>query len=133
MARRRAPGGRRQYPRTARLNELLREIVAEELSAIDDEDLEHVSVTGVSIEGDLRRAAVFFDSLAGEDGDEAVLAALAHHRPRLQAAVNREAHMRRTPELVFAPDPAIRGGARVDEILRDLGAAEDGTDGPDDV
>ena len=34
-----------QYPRTARLNELLREIVAEELERIDDERLELVAIT----------------------------------------------------------------------------------------
>ena len=42
----------RRYPRTARVNELVREVVAEELERIDDERLELVTVTGVDVEPD---------------------------------------------------------------------------------
>jgi hypothetical protein len=28
--------------------------------------------------------------------------------------------MKRTPELSFAPDPAVRAGARIDELLADI-------------
>ena len=45
MARRERTPSQRQYPRTARLNELVREIVADELEKIDDERLELVTVT----------------------------------------------------------------------------------------
>ncbi len=44
MARRRNPS--KAYRRTDRLNELLREVIAEELGRIDDEDLELVTITG---------------------------------------------------------------------------------------
>ena len=37
--------GAHKYPRSARLNETLREIVAEELVRIDDERLEFVTIT----------------------------------------------------------------------------------------
>ena len=46
----------RDYPRTARLNSLVKEIVAEELERIDDERLELVTVTSVVVDGDLARA-----------------------------------------------------------------------------
>ena len=45
-------------PRTARLGELLREIVAEELERIDDQRLELVSITSVEVDADLNRAIV---------------------------------------------------------------------------
>lgn len=117
MARRRSHGTSRQYPRTARLNELLREILADELERSDDDRLEMVTVTAVEIEGDLRHAVVFFDSLEGEDGDEAVLEALGEVRWRLQGAIGRQARMKRTPELSFRPDPAVREGARIESLL----------------
>jgi ribosome-binding factor A len=120
MSQRSNRGGARQYPRTARLNELLREILAEELERIDDDRLELVTITGVAIEGDLRRAAVFYDSLDGEDGDEEVLQALGEVRWRLQGAVGRQARIKHTPELTFAPDPAVRAGARIEELLADV-------------
>lgn len=118
-------GGARQYPRTARLNELLREILAEELERIDDERLELLTITGVSIEGDLRRAVVFYDSLRGEEGDPEILEALAELRWRLQGAVGRQARIKHTPELSFAPDPAVRRGARIEELLAEVGPLDD--------
>ena len=55
-------------PRTVRLGELLREVVAEELERVDDPRLELVSITTVDVDADLNRAIVYFDSLAGEAG-----------------------------------------------------------------
>ena len=120
MKRRANQGGSRQYPRTARLNELLREILADELERLDDDRLQLLTITSVDIEGDLGRAEVFYDSLAGEDGDAEVLAALGEIRWKLQRAIGRQARMKRTPELSFAPDPAVRAGARIDEVLADI-------------
>jgi len=117
MKRRNNNGVSRQYPRTARLNELLREILADELEHLDDDRLQMMTITSVDIEGDLRRAQVFYDSLAGEEGDEEVLEALGEIRWKLQRAIGREARIKHTPELTFAPDPAVRAGARIDELL----------------
>jgi ribosome-binding factor A len=112
--------GARQYPRTARLNELLREILADELEKIDDDRLELLSITAVDIEGDLRHAMVFYDSLQGEEGDEEVLEALEEVRWRLKGAIARQARIKRTPELTFAPDAAVRSGARIEELLAEV-------------
>jgi len=116
----------RQYPRTARLNQLVREIVADALEQIDDERLDLVTVTSVEVEPDLRHALVFYDSLQGVEGDEEVLEALVEWRPRLQRAVSREARVKRTPELAFTPDPAVRQGALVESLLAEVqpGAVE---------
>jgi ribosome-binding factor A len=108
----------RRAPRTARLNELLREIVAEELGRLDDERFELVSVTTVDVDADLNRAVVYFDSLAGESGDAVILKAFGEHRRRLQAAIGRQIHARKTPVLQFQPDDVIRSAERIEEILR---------------
>ncbi len=133
MSRRNSHGTARQYPRTARLNELLREILAEELERLDDDRLELLTITSVDIEGDLRHAAVFYDSLQGEDGDEEILEALGEIRWRLQGAIGRQARMKRTPELTFAPDPAVRAGARIDELLAEIPAPTASVEAPDAV
>lgn len=110
----------RDYPRTARLNRLFQEILAEALELIDDDRLEMVTIMSVDCEGDLRHATVYYDTLAGAEDDDAVLAALEDHRHRLQGAIGRQARVKRTPELVFKPDDVARGAARLEEVLRSL-------------
>jgi ribosome-binding factor A len=110
----------RDYPRTARLNQLFQEILAEELEKVDDERLELVTIMSVDCEGDLRHATVYYDTLGGEDDDEMVLAALADHRHALQAAIGRQARVKRTPELIFKPDVVGRGAARLEEVIREI-------------
>lgn len=116
---------RRRYSRLARVNELVREVVAEELERIDDEALELVTVTGVGVARDLSRATVWYSALATDAEAGVVAAALVRHRVRLQSAVGRQARMKRTPELAFRPDPAISSGRRVEEILRGMGEGRD--------
>ncbi len=107
----------RPYPRTARLNELMREVLAEEIARLCDTDERFtlLTVTAVDADPDLRRAKVLFSSLT-----EASAAALEEVRVRLQAALGRQIRMKRTPQLAFAPDPAVAAGSRVEDILRSL-------------
>ena len=106
----------RQYPRTARLNELVREIVADELEKIDDERLELVTVTHVHVDPDMRHAVLEVTSLGEEE--DAALEALGEHRWRLQGAIGRQARLKRTPELRFEVDRVIQQAAHIEELLR---------------
>jgi len=109
----------RRYQRTDRLNELLREVVADELERIGDdvdERLRLVTITGVSTVSDLAVATVYYSTL----GDEAEVAAgLEAQRHRLQKAVAAQVRARRTPVLTFRADPGILAGRQVDALLRD--------------
>lgn len=118
MARRRASRPS-HYSRSARLGELLREILASELAHLDDERLDMVSVTGVETSAELSRATVYVSALDAEAVPTA-LEALEEHRLQLKQAVARSSAVRRVPDLVFALDPSISAGERVDQILRDL-------------
>src|SRR3954453_5009163 len=77
-----------RYPRTARVNELCREILADELERLDDDRPQLVTITHVEVDPDLRHARVEFSSL-GEGEDEAA-EALSEQRVRLQAAIARQ-------------------------------------------
>jgi ribosome-binding factor A len=113
-------GGSRGYARTSRVNESLREIIAEELERIGDDRLHMVTVTGITVDSDFGRATVWFSALARE-GDEVMIAeAFAENRVALQGAVGRQVRLKRTPLLSFAADPAILNGQKIESILRDL-------------
>jgi len=109
-----------RYPRTARLNELLHQIIAEEIERIDDERFDLVTVMSVEVEPDLRHATVYVDTPIGRDRDEEMLAGLQDHRIALQKAIARQARVKRTPLLTFRVDEVERQAARVEEVLRDL-------------
>jgi ribosome-binding factor A len=107
----------KRYPRTARVNEVLREVVADALERVSDEDerLALVTVTAIAVDPDLRHAKVFYDS-----DKEGVADALNEQRVRLQAAIGRQVRLKRTPQLSFVADPAVSSGERVESILRQL-------------
>jgi ribosome-binding factor A len=109
--------GERRYPRTARVNAVIQEVVADaiERAGTDDERLQLLTVTGVETDPDLRHATVFY---SGRHAEAEV--ALAERRVRLQAAVARETRLKRTPQLSFVVDPALTSGWRVEEIIRGL-------------
>lgn len=109
----------RAYPRSARLGETLREVLAEDLVKIDDERLSFVTVTRVDVDPEMNRAIVYFDSLAGEEGDEVILEAFADHRIRLQGSIGKQVRAKKTPILSFRPDDVIRSAERIERILHD--------------
>jgi ribosome-binding factor A len=119
-SRRIRPGSTRHYPRTARLNTLLHQIVADYLELIDDDRLGLVTVTGLEVDADLNRAQVYISALADESEDEVILAALEDYRKPIQAEIARSARLRKTPEVAFCFDPAVRAGARIEDILASL-------------
>lgn len=116
MARRSTSGHR--YPRSARLGETLREVIAEELVRIDDERLAFVTVTAIDVDNELNRAVVYFDSLEGEEGDTTIREVLEEHRRRIQSSINRQMRVKKTPVLDFRPDDVIRAAQRIEDIIR---------------
>jgi ribosome-binding factor A len=119
---RRDPGAQRSF----RLNELLREIIAEELTRIDDERLEWVSVTHVQTDRSLDRAVVSFSAALGTSEEEAELVAVfEEHRKRLQGAIGRQTSLRRTPPLIFEPDQQLRNAERIEDLLRNTRSEEE--------
>jgi ribosome-binding factor A len=117
-SRRAAPSSGHRYPRSARVSETLREIIADELVRIDDERLAFVTITKIDVDNELNRAIVYFDSLAGDEADAEIIEALDGHRRRIQASINRQIRAKKTPVLDFRPDEVIRAAERIDGILR---------------
>jgi ribosome-binding factor A len=113
----------RRYPRTARINEVLREILAETLEEVSDSDerLQLVTVTGVECEADLRHARVFY-SARTEGAD----VALMDQRVRLQAAIAKQTRLKRTPLLSFVEDSGVTTGWQIEAALKRIEERDDG-------
>jgi len=123
MARRRQRNAPRDYPRTARLNELLREVIADEIEQLDDDRLGLVTVTAVEVDTELTLAKVFVSSL-DDDADEVVAILAADHRGAIRKAIGLEARLRRTPDLIFTADASVAIGGRIEEVLREIQIAD---------
>ena len=106
--------GARRYPRSLRVNQVLRQVLAEELERLADADerLRLVTVTSVDTAPDLRHATVYLSTLEEEAAE-----ALEERRAQLQRT-------RRPPDAdasgrrgsTFAVDPAVAfGRPRVEE------------------
>jgi ribosome-binding factor A len=114
----------RRYPRTARLDEVVLEVLASELERLDDPRLDMVTLTGVDVSNDLSHATVWFTARSEGERDRAE-AALVAAAPRLRGVVGRSVRMKQTPRLDFRADPAIEAGARVEQVLREGGRRHD--------
>lgn len=115
----------RRYPRTARINEVVREALAEELERMSDPRLSMVTVTGVDVTRDLRHAKVYYAALGRHDDE--IETALRKATPHLRGVLGRQVRLKYLPELEFLLDPAIEQGQRVEEILRSIHRQDSGT------
>ncbi len=114
------------YPRALRVNQVLRQVVAEELERLADADeLPMMTVTSVDTAADMRTAVVYLATLSAE-----MEVALEERRGHLQRIVGSQMTMKRTPRLTFRADPAIAAGSRVEELLRGLHEGESRADEP---
>ena len=113
----------RRYPRTLRVNEVVREALADDLERLSDPRLEMVTITGVDVSPDLRHATVWYAALGRHD--DAIADALRSAGPHLRATLGQQVRLKYLPELHFREDPAIETGQRVEEIIRDLHRDED--------
>ena len=113
------------YPRALRVNQVLRQVVAEELERlVDADEIPMVTVTSVEVAPDMRTAVVYLASLPEETA-----VVLEERRVHLQKLIGLQMTIKRTPRLTFRADPAIATGTRVEELLRGLHTEDEPEDG----
>lgn len=112
-------------PRMRRVNELLREVIADEVAKLKDPGLGFVTITGVDTTPDLRAARVYYTVL-GEPGQrEETQAALERATSRIRAATGDQVRLKYLPTLDFEYDEAIERGLRMEQLLRTLGEEDE--------
>ena len=118
----------RRYPRTARVNHVVQEVVADELERIDDDRLEMTTVTGVEVDPDLRHATVYVSVLGSGRKQRATLIGLEAAHGVLQSRLARELRLKRTPQLTFEYDPSVERGVRMTRLIDELAPDDDDAD-----
>jgi ribosome-binding factor A len=106
-----------QGARTDRVGEEFREILAEEIQRLKDPRVGFITVTGVDVTHDLKRARVSYTAYGDEKARKASGAALRSATPHLRRALGRQVRLKVVPELVFEVDASLERGQRIDQLL----------------
>jgi ribosome-binding factor A len=106
--------------RMRRVNESIRQVLAEAMSELKDPRIGLVTVTGVDTSPDLRHATVYVSVLGSERRRQRTLAGLTAAHGPLQAKVARELRLKRTPQLTFAYDQSVERGVRMTKLIDEL-------------
>lgn len=113
--------------RMRKVNELLREVIAEEATELKDPRIGFLTITGVDTAPNLRSARVYYSVMGDDEQHEATAKALKSAAKRFQAAIGRQTRLKYTPVLEFRLDPSIEAGIRMDALLHEL-EMEEGSD-----
>jgi len=108
-----------------RVNESVRAVIAEGVVELKDPRIGLVTVTGVRVTPDLQEARVFVSVLGSEKKRSATMAGLASAHGVLQARINRELSLRRTPQLTFEYDDSVERGVRMSALIDELAPEDD--------
>jgi ribosome-binding factor A len=114
--------------RMRRVNESVRQVLAEALPDLKDPRIGLVTITGVVTSPDLRVATVYVSVLGNARKRRATLEGLASAHGLLQAQLARQLRMKRTPELTFEYDLSVERGVRMTQLIDELAPDSDGTE-----
>jgi ribosome-binding factor A len=114
--------------RMRRVNESVRQVLAETLPELKDPRIGLVTVTGVETSPDLRHAIVYVSVLGGVRKRKNSLIGLEAAHGLLQSRLARELRMKRTPTLTFEYDPSVERGVRMSRLIDELSTENDDVD-----
>ena len=106
--------------RMRRVNEAVREVLSERIGELKDPRIGFVTITQVRTTSDLRQATVYVSVLGSERKREETLKGLNSSHGVLQAMVNRELRLKRTPQLTFEYDQTVESGVRLSKLIDEL-------------
>ena len=111
--------------RMRRVNESVRQVLAETLPELKDPRIGLVTVTGVDTAPDLRHAVVFVSVLGSEKKKRATMVALDAAHGVLQSSLAKQLRLKRTPQLTFEYDQSVEHGVRMSQLIDQLAPEDD--------
>ena len=111
---------RERKGRMRRVDEAVKQVLSEEIPKLKDPRIGFVTVTHVLITQDLEHADVWVSVYGTEPQQRGTMDALERATGVLQASVNRQLRMRRTPVIRFQYDEAVERGVRMTHLIDEL-------------
>jgi ribosome-binding factor A len=110
--------------RPSRVREEFREILAEEILKLKDPRVGFVTVTGVKVTPDLRRAIVVYTALGDEKDRKATAAGLRSATAHLRRVLGRQIRLKTLPVLEFEEDETAETADRIERLIQQLHEGE---------
>jgi ribosome-binding factor A len=110
--------------RPSRVREEFREILAEEILKLKDPRVGFVTVTGVKVTPDLRRAIVFYTALGDEKDRKATAAGLRSATAHLRRVLGHQIRLKTLPVLEFEEDETAETAERIERLIQQLHEGE---------
>ena len=98
---------------------------------VKDPGIGFITITGVRLTTDLQLARVQYSSLGDQRARDRTAGALKRATPYLRRQLAARLRLRRVPELAFHFDDSLDRQERIEELLREIHAAESQTPGHD--
>lgn len=114
--------GLKQQRLAERIRTILSELLLREVS---DPRLQGVTVTEVTLDGELMYADVYVNALGDESREADVMQALQRAKGFLRREVGSRISSRNTPELHFHWDKTLQAGERLNQLIDSLDIPEE--------
>ena len=109
------------YKRSARVSELLREIIADTLEfKVKDVEAHKATVQKVDVSPNLRRVRVYVTVHGNLEQRKVSMQALRHATGFIRHEIGTQSDLKYIPDLEFIYDDSLEYAARIEDILRSL-------------
>lgn len=116
-------------PRTERLREEIKKEASDIIQRrMKDPRIGFTTVTDVEITPDLRTVKIFISVLGSEEARQQTVEGLERARGFVRTELGRRIRLRHTPEVHFVYDASLERGARLVQLLNEMGG-QGGGDG----
>jgi ribosome-binding factor A len=107
--------------RSSRVGEQMKKELGEIIGRkIKDPRIGFVTVTDVSVSGDLQIAKVFISVLGDEEQRQNTLKGLAKAKGFIRSEIGKRIRLRKTPEIQFEFDESVDYGNRIETLIHEL-------------
>jgi ribosome-binding factor A len=111
----------KQYKRSQRVGDLIREVISEMLLRdLSDPRLATVTITEVEVTADLKLARVFFSARGDQVREKAALQGLEGAAGFIKKSLGRELRLRYMPDLMFQVDRSFDYGSKIDRLIQTI-------------
>ncbi|MFQ6002334.1 MAG: 30S ribosome-binding factor RbfA [Candidatus Zixiibacteriota bacterium] len=110
-----------QYKRAERVGDLIKKEISRIIQyELKDPGIGFVTITGVELSDDLKKAKIFYSVLGDEKAKKESSAALERACGFIQHEIGRKVRLKYTPAIYFCFDPSVEYGAHIEMLIKKI-------------